>query len=281
VGEATAAVASTPKLQVEDLGLVYRSARAEGHIEAIASVSFEVGTGQFTSIVGPSGCGKSTLLNIVDGLLSPTRGSVRLNGREVRAPGNDRAMVFQDPALLPWRTVLGNIVYGLECQGVAKAAAHRIADELIALVGLEGFEHSFPHQLSGGMQQRVNLARALAVDPEVLLMDEPFAALDAQTREIMQDELLYIWQRARKTVLFVTHQIEEAVYLSDRVVVLSKRPSRVREVVDLAIPRPRDPAVKRSPAFMGYVERVWSLIQIAELRANRRERDAHPLIDAS
>ena len=184
-------------------------------------------------------------------------------------------MVFQDPALLPWRTVLGNIVYGLECQGVAQAAARRIADELIALVGLEGFEHSFPHQLSGGMQQRVNLARALAVDPEVLLMDEPFAALDAQTREIMQDELLYIWQRARKTVLFVTHQIEEAVYLSDRVVVLSKRPSRVREVVDLAIPRPRDPAVKRSPEFLGYVERVWSLIQVAELRANRRERDAH------
>jgi NitT/TauT family transport system ATP-binding protein len=259
------------KLQVCEVGLVYESTRKQPPLVAIESVSFDVGAGEFVSIVGPSGCGKSTLLNIVDGLLPATAGDVLLDGCPVNQPGRDRAMVFQDAALLPWRTVLGNVVYGLESQSVPKVEAREIALGYIELVGLSGFENSYPHELSGGMQQRVNLARALAVDPEVLLMDEPFAALDAQTREVMQDELLHIWQRARKTVLFVTHQIDEAVYLSDRVVVLGERPSRVREVIEIALPRPRELSVKRTPEFLAYLDRVWSLIQVAVRRATRGE----------
>src|SRR5215469_17048488 len=190
-------------------------------LRALDSVSFDVTPGEFVSIVGPSGCGKSTLLSIIDGLVHATEGRIVVDGREVREPGHDRALVFQEPSLLPWRTVLNNVAFGLQCQNVPRDDARVRSRELIDLVGLNGFAEAYPHQLSGGMQQRVNLARALAVDPEILLMDEPFASLDAQTREIMQAELLEVWQRTGKTVLFVTHQIDEAIYLADRVIVFT------------------------------------------------------------
>jgi NitT/TauT family transport system ATP-binding protein len=217
--------------------------------------------GEFVSIVGPSGCGKTTFLSVVDGLIPATSGRILVDGVVVTAPGSDRAVVFQDACLLPWRTVLNNVVYGLECRGVAVAAARARAQRFIDLVGLTGFEQHYPHELSGGMQQRVNLARALVTDPKVLLMDEPFAALDAQTREFMQEELLQIWVKAKKTVLFITHQIDEAIYLSDRVVVFSGRPGRVKDIIDVAIARPRKLGVKRESHFHAMEDRIWQLIE--------------------
>jgi NitT/TauT family transport system ATP-binding protein len=233
-------------------------------VEALRDVSFDLEPGEFVSIVGPSGCGKSTLLSIIDGLLPATSGEFLLDGRPVRQPGRDRALVFQEPSLLPWRTVLRNITIGLECHRIASAEAKQRALALIRLVGLDGFANAYPYELSGGMQQRVNLARALAVDPEVLLMDEPFAALDAQTREAMQAELLRVWERTKKTVLFVTHQIDEAIYLSDRVIVFSSRPGRIAEIITPKLPRPRNLQIKHLPEFHTLMERIWSLIQAGD-----------------
>jgi len=221
---------------------------------------------------------KTTFLNIVDGLMSPTVGRILIGGQVVSSPGPDRAVVFQDASLLPWRTVVGNVLYGLECQGLNSARARARAQEFIELAGLAGFEHHYPHELSGGMQQRVNLARALVVDPQILLMDEPFASLDAQTREIMQEELLNIWRQARKTVLFITHQINEAVYLSDRVIVFTARPGRVKQSVPIDIERPRKLAVKRDPRFLQLEDYVWALIEDEvkkTIMADRSTR-AHP-----
>jgi NitT/TauT family transport system ATP-binding protein len=249
------------KLQLLNISLEYST------VMALQDVSFEVNDGEFVSIVGPSGCGKSTLLSIIDGLIPATTGKTLLDGVEVSTPGNNRALVFQEASLLPWRTVLENVTFGLECKGMRRSQAEARAMNFIRLVGLDGFATSFPFQLSGGMQQRVNIARALAVDPEVLLMDEPFSALDAQTRDIMQSELLGIWQRTNKTVLFVTHQISEAIYLSDRIIVLSGRPGRVAEIISVDLPRPRDLSVKRTTAFLEYENRIWSLIQVEARRA--------------
>ena len=243
------------KLELKDLSFEYAS------LAALDGVSFDVEEGEFVSIVGPSGCGKSTMLSVIDGLIPATRGKIILDGKEVRGPGYDRALVFQEPSLLPWRTVLANITFGLECQKATRKDATERAHNLIRLVGLDGFADAYPYQLSGGMQQRVNLARALAVDPEVLLMDEPFAALDAQTREVMQAELLGIWRRTDKTVLFVTHQIDEAIYLADRVIVFTGRPGRVHDIVIPRLSRPRDLSVKHSREFLSCVERIWALIQ--------------------
>lgn len=229
--------------------------------QVLDDVSFSVEAGEFVSIVGPSGCGKTTLLNIVAGLLRPTRGNIEVSGIRVTAPGRDRAVVFQDASLLPWRPVLGNILYGLECQGAPATDARERAMALVRLVGLEGFERYFPHELSGGMRQRVNLARALLVEPQVLLMDEPFASLDAQTREYMQGELLRIWEQSRTTVLFVTHQISEAVYLSDRVLVFGSAPGRLLESIRIQVKRPRPLSMKRSPKLLDYEARIWNLIQ--------------------
>jgi NitT/TauT family transport system ATP-binding protein len=242
--------------------------------EALRDVSIQVATGQFISIVGASGCGKTTLLRIADGLVTPTRGQVWVDGRPVTRPGPDRGFVFQQDALFPWRTVLDNVVFGLEVQGRNKKDARARADGLIQLVGLSGFEQHFPHELSGGMRQRANLARALTIDPYVLLMDEPFAALDAQTREIMQAELLRIWRSNRKTVLFVTHQIDEAVYLADRVVIMTSRPGQIKAVIDVDIPRPRDLSVKRTPRFLELVDEIWKMIEEEVKAALRITGDA-------
>jgi NitT/TauT family transport system ATP-binding protein len=246
-------------LTVQNVGRTFQS--RQGPVVALDDINLSIAEGQFVSVVGASGSGKSTLLRLVDGLISPTSGRVLVRGRQVTAPGRDRAMVFQQDNLLPWLSVIDNIGYGLRLAGVQRSEARRRAAEYVALVGLSGFESSYPHQLSGGMRQRANVARALAVDPDVLLMDEPFAALDAQTREIMQSELLRIWQEHRKTVLFVTHQIDEAVYLSDTIVVLSAHPGRVRAVIDVDLPRPRTLHTKRTAAFGEIVDRVWGLIE--------------------
>jgi len=232
-----------------------------GELEVLREINIAIDRGAFISLVGPSGCGKTTLLRIVAGLEPASSGAVLLDGRAVGAPGGDRGFVFQSDNLLPWRTVFDNALIGPELAGRAGAAEKDRVRNLLRLVGLEGFENYFPRQLSGGMRQRVNLSRALAIDPDILLMDEPFSALDAQTREIMQTELMRIWEEGRKTVLFVTHQIDEAVFLSDRVLVLARRPGRIQETIDVALPRPRALAIKRTPEFMAYVDRIWRLIE--------------------
>lgn len=247
-------------LRIRDLHRAFRSPNGKV-IEALRGIDLDVREGEFLSIVGASGSGKSTLLRIVDGLLSPTLGTVEVEGRGVTGPGPDRAFVFQQDSLLPWRTVIDNIAYGLVLRGMSRREARERARGLVELTGLAGFETYYPHQVSGGMRQRVNVARALAVDPKILLLDEPFAALDAQTREIMQAELLRIWNQKKKTVLFVTHQIDEAVYLSDRVVVLSSRPGTIRKVVEVNLERPRALSVKRSREFIGHVDDIWNLIE--------------------
>ena len=244
-----------PKLQVRNLGKTF------GALHALQGIELAIGRGQFISVVGPSGCGKTTFLRIVAGLEAASSGEVLLDGRAVHRPGGDRGFVFQTDNLLPWRTVFSNAIIGREIAGRVGAAERKRTMELLKLVGLEGFENYHPRQLSGGMRQRVNLARALAIDPEILLMDEPFSALDAQTREIMQTELMRIWEAGRKTVLFVTHQIDEAVFLADRVLVFARRPGRLRESVAIELPRPRTLAIKRTAEFVRYVDHIWRLIE--------------------
>jgi len=244
-----------PKLAIS------RLSKSFGDLEALRGINLGVERGEFISVVGPSGCGKTTFLRIVAGLEHATSGDVLLDGRAVREPGTDRGFVFQNDSLLPWRTVFANAIIGREVTGSIGPADRKRIIELLKLVGLEGFENYYPRQLSGGMRQRVNLARALAIDPEILLMDEPFAALDAQTREIMQAELLRIWERGQKTVLFVTHQIDEAVFLSDRVLVFGRRPGRVQAEVAIALPRPRKLEIKRTAEFVALVDRIWRMIE--------------------
>jgi len=249
-----------PCIQAKDITLTFRPKNREA-VTAIARLNLEVASGEFVSIVGPSGCGKSTFLSILLGLLRPDNGEIELNGKRITGPGQERAMVFQEFGLLPWRTVLANVELGLELRGVPLEQRRKRARELIELVGLTAFEHHYPHELSGGMKQRVGLARALATEPEVLLMDEPFAALDAQTRDLMQTELLQIWDRAKKTVIFVTHSIEEAAYLSDRVVIMSARPGRVKEILSINLPRPREYEMRLSPEFNQIKSRIWSTLK--------------------
>ncbi len=256
-----------PKLEAIDITVRYENPRTGVATLALDRFSMGVQLGEFLCIVGPSGCGKTTFLYCVDGLLPLTGGRILLDGKPVVGPGRDRAVVFQSPSLLPWRTVLRNVTYGLELQGTPLREAVARAREMIALVGLEGFERYHPSELSGGMQQRVNLARALVMEAEVILLDEPFAALDAQTREFMQAELMRIWQETRKTAVFITHQINEAIYLADRVVVLSARPGRVKSVLPVEFPRPRELRVKRTPAFLELEDHVWGLIE-EEVRRN-------------
>lgn len=233
-----------------------------GELIAVEDFNLKVQRGEFVTIVGPSGCGKSTLLSVVDGLLLPSKGEVIINGKPIKEPGHDRALVFQEFALLPWRTVEGNVMLGLELhKKYTKAQMKEIAHRYIHMVGLQGFEKHYPHQLSGGMRQRVGIARALAVNPDILLMDEPFAALDAQTREIMSVELLRIWEQDKKTVLFVTHSIDEAVYLADRIVVMSGRPGRVKEIISVDLPRPRKLSIKDETQFVHLRRHIWNLLE--------------------
>ena len=244
-----------PKLQISRLG------KSFGELQALHDINLAIERGEFIAVVGPSGCGKTTFLRIVAGLEPASSGEVELDGRAVRGPGGDRGFVFQTDNLLPWRTVFANAIIGREVAGQVGPAERRRTLELLKLVGLEGFENYHPRQLSGGMRQRVNLARALAIDPQVLLMDEPFSSLDAQTREIMQTELMRIWEAGRKTVLFVTHQIDEAVFLADRVLVFARRPGRLRENVAIELARPRTLAIKRTAEFVRYVDHIWRLIE--------------------
>ena len=234
-------------IEARNLCKTYES--RDGSVIALEDVSLRVRDFEFVSILGPSGCGKSTLLRIIDGLASADSGQVLMDGRPVDRPTQERGFVFQSFNLFPWRTVRGNIEFGMEIKGVAKDERRIVSDRLIELVGLAGFTQRYPHELSGGMQQRVGIARALAIDPAVLLMDEPFGGLDAQTREDMQDELLRIWAARKKTVLFVTHSIEEAIYLSDRVIIMTPRPGRI--LADIAVPfdRPRSETHRTLPEF--------------------------------
>jgi NitT/TauT family transport system ATP-binding protein len=243
------------KLEITALGKWF------GDLEALQNIDVAVEQGEFISVVGPSGCGKTTFLRIVAGLEPASSGTILLDDKPLLGPGGNRGFVFQNDSLLPWRTVLSNALIGPEVAGQMGAKERQRTLDLLKLVGLGGFENYYPRQLSGGMRQRVNLARALAIDPEVLLMDEPFASLDAQTREIMQTELLRIWEQGRKTVLFVTHQIDEAVFLSDRVLVFARRPGRLQETVNIKLPRPRNLAIKRAPEFVAYVDRIWKMIE--------------------
>jgi len=250
------------KLEIEHVSKRYRLDRESREIPALLDISLSVADGEFMAIVGPSGCGKTSLLSIVAGLLPFDEGKVSIDGKPIQGPGTDRAVVFQHASLLPWRTVIGNVRYGMELQRRFDASTMKQrADYFTELVGLKGFERHYPGELSGGMQQRTNLARALAADPIVLLMDEPFAALDAQTREFMQSELLKIWAETRKTVLFITHQINEAVYLADRVAVFSHRPGRLKRVFPIPFGRPRTLSLKRDPRFLEIEDQIWKLIE--------------------
>ncbi len=233
-------------------------------IKALADVSLAIRKNEFVSIIGPSGCGKTTLLKMIDGLIPYDSGKILIEGKQITAPGPDRAVVFQSFALLPWRTVLANVEFSLELRQTSKEQRTKTARDYLKRVGLADFENHYPHELSGGMQQRAGLARALAVNPSILLMDEPFGAVDAQTRQLLQEELLTLWQRERKTVIFVTHSMDEAVYLSDRVVVMTPRPGRVAEILDVPLARPRvSEDVRRDSTFVELTNYIWESLKKA------------------
>jgi NitT/TauT family transport system ATP-binding protein len=247
-----------PKLQAENVSITFTS--RSGTVTAVEGIDLSIRDGEFVVIVGPSGSGKSTFLMALDGLLPLSSGQISINGKPIQGPAQDRAVVFQDASLLPWRTVLENVTYGLEIAGRPKKERLEIARELIALTGLRSFETYYPRQLSGGMRQRVNIARALAADPQVLLLDEPFSGLDAQTRESMQSELLKIWDERKKTALFVTHQIDEAVYLADRVIAFSARPARIVQEWHIPFERPRSLELKQSQEHRDIESEIWHVL---------------------
>jgi NitT/TauT family transport system ATP-binding protein len=255
------------KLAVEDVSKTFRVRGAPGQpdtlLPVLRHISFAVGENEIVSLVGESGCGKTTLLRIVQGLVRLDRGTIRIDGHVVHGAGRDRGFVFQQPNLLPWRTALNNVELGLELQGIGAPARREVAQRLLALVGLSVAAHQYPHQLSGGMQQRIGLARALAIDPAVLLMDEPFSALDAQTREILQRELLRIHAETNKTILFVTHDLDEAIYLSDRVIVMGAKPGRIKATLPVPFARPRAelPLLRGAPEFQAMRTQMWELIR--------------------
>ena len=253
------------QIVIDRLSHMYRPAHGRP-VLAIEDVSLTVGRREFLALLGPSGCGKSTLLYQLGGFLPTETGTITVDGKKVQGPGPDRGIVFQHFALFPWKTVRANVMYGLKRMGLPKAEQLRRAQEFIDLVGLSGFEDSYPSQLSGGMKQRAAIARTLAIDPEILLMDEPFGALDAQTRFLMQTELLAIWQRSPKTVIFVTHDVQEAVYLAQRVAVMSARPGRIKAIIDLDFDR-KDPHLMKSKAFVDKVDEIWDLVRGEAIKA--------------
>ncbi len=254
------------KLKIADITMKFRTRRG-AEVIAVDDLSLEVADREFVSIVGPSGCGKSTLLRIVAGLVEPSSGQVLLNGRRIDGPGADRGMVFQSYTLFPWLTVQGNVEFGSRLKAIAAAQRARVAREYIEMVGLAGFEHHYPKELSGGMMQRVAIARALANDPDVLLMDEPFGALDAQTRIIMQELLVSLWQRTPKTIIFITHDIDEAIFLSQRVYIMTARPGRIKQTLDVNLPHPRSLDVVTSSAFTTMKRAVLDSIKEEGLKA--------------
>lgn len=260
------------KLVVQDISKTFRLKQPnepDQMLNVLRNVTFSIGEGEIVSVIGESGCGKTTLLRIIQGLTRRDSGTLTVDGKEVSRPSRDRGFVFQQASLLPWRTTRDNVAFGLEVQGVDRAKRSTIANNLLTLVGLEGFADQYPHQLSGGMQQRVGLARALAISPAILLMDEPFSALDAQTREVLQRELLRIHSEISLTVMFVTHDLDEAIYLADRIVVLSAHPGRVKEIIDVPFPRPRQdlPLLRGDPVFQEIRVRMWELIRRNESAA--------------
>jgi NitT/TauT family transport system ATP-binding protein len=236
-----------------------------GGVLALSDIDFAVHDNEFVTIIGPSGCGKTTLLRIIAGLIPYDQGQVTIDGRPVTGPGPERAVVFQNFALMPWADVLANVTFGLEVRGTPPDECRDKAKDLIKRVGLEGFEKRLPKELSGGMQQRVGLARALAVNPQILLMDEPFGALDEQTRRLLQEQLLQLWEEQRKTVVFVTHSMDEAVMLGDRVMLMTPRPGRVKEMIDVPLQRPRSPQVEKSGAFVEIKEYLWENLRAMQV----------------
>jgi len=253
------------QIVIDRLSHVYRPPHGKP-VLAIEDVSLDVGEREFIALLGPSGCGKSTLLYQIGGFLPTETGTITVDGKKVAGPGPDRGIVFQHFALFPWKTVRANVMYGLKRMGLPREEQQRRAQEFIDLVGLSGFEDSYPSQLSGGMKQRCAIARTLAIDPEILLMDEPFGALDAQTRHLMQTELLAIWQRSPKTVIFVTHDVQEAVYLAQRVAVMSARPGRVKAILDLNFDR-NDPHLAKTKPFVDKVDEIWELVRSEAIKA--------------
>ncbi|HET7026149.1 MAG TPA: ABC transporter ATP-binding protein [Candidatus Limnocylindrales bacterium] len=261
----SASTVPNPKIEIDRVEKYYRKVAKGGQsdlVHALRDVNLSVGEGEFVSLLGPSGCGKTTLLKALDGLVPYDAGQIRVSGKQISGPGRDRAFVFQNFALFPWRTVLGNVVFPLESAGRPKREREELARKYIDMVGLTAFIDSHPHELSGGMQQRVGIARALAVNPEILLMDEPFGALDAQTRELMQIELLGIWEATRKTVVFVTHSVDEAIFLSGRIAVFSAHPGTITKVLDVPFPYPRtDGNVKLDPKFAELRFTIWEMLK--------------------
>ena len=263
-------MSDAPQIVVEGVSHTYRPPRGR-EVVALEKFALEVHRREFVALLGPSGCGKSTLLYLIGGFLPTEQGAIRVDGAPVAGPGPDRGIVFQHFALFPWKTVRANVLYGLEKLGLARDEREQRAQSYIDMVGLRGFEDSYPSQLSGGMKQRAAIARTLAIDPKILLMDEPFGARDAQTRSLMQSELLRIWQRTPKTVIFVTHDVQEAVYLAERVVVMSARPGRVKAIVDARFDR-ADPGLFKTLPFIQKVAEVWELVRDEALKAqNGRE----------
>lgn len=259
---------TTPLIEFRDVSLIYKPAGAEP-VTALQGVNARIWAGEFVTIIGPSGCGKSTLLLLLDGLMKPTSGQILVKGRPVTSPGSDRAMVFQDFALMPWLTVYENVAYGLRVAGYPRAQIRETVLRQIKAVGLEGFHNKYPHQLSGGMRQRVGIARALAVNPEILLMDEPFASIDAQTNEIMTQDLMNLYLEQRKTIIFVTHSLEEAVFLSSRVLLMSARPGRIVRELHINLPYPRTADTKLTHEFAEYKREIWDHLKDEVMRVMR------------
>src|SRR6188508_64737 len=262
-------MAAAAQIVIDRVNHLYRPPRGR-EVLALDQVSLDVANREFVALLGPSGCGKSTLLYLIGGFLPTETGRILLDGAPIAGPGPDRGIVFQHFALFPWKTVRANVLYGLEKMGLAREERQKRAQSFIDLVGLTGFEDSYPSQLSGGMKQRTAIARTLAIDPKILLMDEPFGALDAQTRSLMQEELLSIWQRSPKTVIFVTHDVQEAVYLADRVAVMTARPGRIKTIVDTKFDK-NDPGVFKAKGFVDKVDELWNLVRDEAIKAERHK----------
>jgi NitT/TauT family transport system ATP-binding protein len=249
------------KISARGLRKDYAARGASERVRVLEGFDLDVREGEFLSVLGPSGCGKSTFLSILAGLTRHTGGRIAIDGQPLAGINRHQGVVFQGYALFPWRTVLDNIAVGLEIRGLGKAERRRVAQEYLELVGLHGFAERYPHEISGGMKQRVALARSLAYRPDLLLMDEPFAALDAQTREILQSELLRIWEHERRTIVFITHSLDEAIYLSDRVAVMTQRPGRIKDIIDIPLARPRSAELRNAPEFAALRQRAWEVLK--------------------